>query len=127
MCKGTSDEIEEERRLLYVAMTRAKFDLHLIVPQRLYVTKQSTNDDRHVYVSRSRFIPEALTDLFETCAWPDAVLTTDSSHAQTNESKSVIDIAQRVRAQWGTGRTEPIGEGSTSPFSSTCNDVKQDC
>ena len=30
-------EIEEERRLLYVAMTRAKDELHLIVPQRFYV------------------------------------------------------------------------------------------
>jgi len=33
---GTSAEIEEERRLLYVAMTRAKDDLHLIVPQRFF-------------------------------------------------------------------------------------------
>ena len=31
---GTTAEIEEERRLLDVAMTRAKDDLHLIVPQR---------------------------------------------------------------------------------------------
>src|SRR6202795_4692654 len=31
---GTTAEIEEERRLLYVAMTRARDDLHLIVPQR---------------------------------------------------------------------------------------------
>ena len=33
---GTTAEIEEERRLLYVAMTRAKDDLHLIVPQRFF-------------------------------------------------------------------------------------------
>jgi len=33
---GTSAELEEERRLLYVAMTRAKDDLHLIVPQRVF-------------------------------------------------------------------------------------------
>jgi DNA helicase-2/ATP-dependent DNA helicase PcrA len=32
---GTSAEIEEERRLLYVAMARAKDDLNLIVPQRV--------------------------------------------------------------------------------------------
>ena len=37
---GTSAEIEEERRLLYVAMTRAKDDLHLIVPQRFFVHGQ---------------------------------------------------------------------------------------
>jgi superfamily I DNA/RNA helicase len=33
---GTTAEIEEERRLLYVAMTRAKDNLHLVVPQRFF-------------------------------------------------------------------------------------------
>ncbi|MGB8177764.1 MAG: ATP-dependent helicase, partial [Pseudolabrys sp.] len=37
---GTSEEIEEERRLLYVAMTRAKDQLHLLVPQRFYIHAQ---------------------------------------------------------------------------------------
>ncbi len=41
MSTGTSDEIEEERRLLYVAMTRAKDHLHLMVPQRFYVHQQA--------------------------------------------------------------------------------------
>jgi DNA helicase II / ATP-dependent DNA helicase PcrA len=36
LATGSSDEIEEERRLLYVAMTRAKDELNLIVPQRFY-------------------------------------------------------------------------------------------
>jgi putative SOS response-associated peptidase YedK len=38
---GTSAEIEEERRLLYVAMTRAKDDLHLITPQRFFAHGQN--------------------------------------------------------------------------------------
>ena len=46
---GTSAEIEEERRLLYVAMTRAKDDLHLMVPQRFFTHGQSAQGDRHVY------------------------------------------------------------------------------
>ncbi|MGC1938965.1 MAG: ATP-dependent helicase, partial [Pseudolabrys sp.] len=46
---GTSEEIEEERRLLYVAMTRAKDQLHLLVPQRFYIHAQRGNGDRHVY------------------------------------------------------------------------------
>src|SRR6266852_2643332 len=37
---GTTAEIEEERRLLYVAMTRAKDDLHLVVPQRFFTQGQ---------------------------------------------------------------------------------------
>ena len=56
---GTTAEIEEERRLLYVAMTRAKNDLHLIVPQRFFTHQQPSSGDRHVYASRSRFLPDS--------------------------------------------------------------------
>src|SRR5207237_9106010 len=51
---GSSAELEEERRLLYVAMTRAKDDLHLLVPQRFFVHGQPVRGDRHVYASRTR-------------------------------------------------------------------------
>jgi hypothetical protein len=54
---GTSAELEEERRLLYVAMTRAKDDLHLTIPQRFFTHGQNAQGDRHVYASRTRFIP----------------------------------------------------------------------
>jgi len=65
MSTGTAEEIEEERRLLYVAMTRAKENLQLIVPQRFYVHQQTGMGDRHVYGSRTRFIPESMAPLFE--------------------------------------------------------------
>jgi DNA helicase II / ATP-dependent DNA helicase PcrA len=45
---GTTAEIEEECRLLYVVMTRAKDDLHLMVPQRFFTHGQHVQDDRHV-------------------------------------------------------------------------------
>jgi hypothetical protein len=41
---GTAAEIEEERRLLYVAMTRAKDDLHLIVPQRFFASVEQRDN-----------------------------------------------------------------------------------
>ncbi len=72
LATGTREAIEEERRLLYVAMTRAKERLHLIVPQRFYVTGQAAYGDRHVYASRSRFLPRELA----------------------------IDLAARVRRLW---------------------------
>ena len=72
MSTGTTEEVEEERRLLYVAMTRARDELRLLVPQRFYVHQQAATGDRHVYASRSRFIPDALTPLFERTAWPVA-------------------------------------------------------
>src|SRR6185436_16471062 len=70
---GTSAEIEEERRLLYVAMTRAKDDLHLMVPQRFFTHGQSAQGDRHVYAARTRFIPEQLLHLFDKTVWPLAL------------------------------------------------------
>src|SRR5690606_9310332 len=47
MSTGRPDDIEEERRLLYVAMTRAKDELHLVLPQRFHVHQQPRNGDRH--------------------------------------------------------------------------------
>src|SRR5690606_16111264 len=64
MSTGEREEIEEERRLLYVAMTRARERLQLIVPQRFYVHQQTGLGDRHVYASRTRFIPQSLMPLF---------------------------------------------------------------
>src|SRR5437764_5724355 len=70
---GTTAELEEERRLLYVAMTRAKDTLHLVMPQRFFTHGQHAQGDRHVYASRTRFIPDRLLGLFERTAWPLAV------------------------------------------------------
>jgi DNA helicase-2/ATP-dependent DNA helicase PcrA len=49
----STSEIEEERRLLYVAMTRAKDHLHLIVPHRFYAHQQRSNGDRHIVSMRN--------------------------------------------------------------------------
>ncbi|MFY8032763.1 MAG: 3'-5' exonuclease, partial [Devosia sp.] len=67
---GSTAELEEERRLLYVAMTRARDELHLIVPQRFFVPQQQSHGDRHVYAQRSRFITKAMLPLFDDCMWP---------------------------------------------------------
>ena len=58
MATGSAQEIEEERRLLYVAMTRAKNVLDLVVPHRFFTFQQSRDGHRHVYAALSRFIPE---------------------------------------------------------------------
>ena len=93
---GTSAELEEERRLLYVAMTRAKDDLHLIVPQRFFTHGQAASGDRHVYASRTRFIPQSLVSLFERTTWPKAQTETARTAAQGPK----IDIGARMRGMW---------------------------
>jgi DNA helicase-2/ATP-dependent DNA helicase PcrA len=99
MATGATDEIEEERRLLYVAMTRAKEELELSVPQRFFVRKQAAYGDRHVYAARSRFIPEALLASFELGAWPPAEAV-EAAAAQRCADTASIDIAARIRARW---------------------------
>ena len=96
MATGNAAEIEEERRLLYVAMTRARHHLHLLVPQRFYVTQQAARGDRHVYGAISRFLPTALQKLFEHVT-PAAA--SDESHA-TGMMAASVDIAARVRSRW---------------------------
>jgi DNA helicase-2/ATP-dependent DNA helicase PcrA len=94
---GTSAEIEEERRLLYVAMTRAKDDLHLVVPQRFFVHGQHAQGDRHLYAARTRFIPEKLLRLFEQTAWP---LVSTGTAAQSVSRGPKVDIGARMRGMW---------------------------
>ncbi|TCS06965.1 ATP-dependent helicase [Rhizobium sp. BK418] len=94
---GTTAEIEEERRLLYVAMTRAKDSLDLVVPQRFFTYGQNSQGDRHVYASRSRFIPATLLQFFEVCGWPQ--VKADTGAAQ--QARQVrIDVGARMRGMW---------------------------
>jgi DNA helicase-2/ATP-dependent DNA helicase PcrA len=94
---GTTAEIEEERRLLYVAVTRARDTLHLITPHRFFTHGQPSLGDRHVYAARSRFIPSSLLPLFQSVTWP--VLATQLAR-QAALSQVRIDIGARMRSMW---------------------------
>jgi DNA helicase-2/ATP-dependent DNA helicase PcrA len=88
--------IEEERRLLYVAMTRAKSDLHLVAPLRYWVPQQPRYGGRHVYGARSRFLTDRVMARFEARvhATPEAV---GGAGARPGET---IDVASRMRGMW---------------------------
>jgi DNA helicase-2/ATP-dependent DNA helicase PcrA len=94
---GTSAEIEEERRLLYVAMTRARDDLDLLMPQRFFTHGQHAQGDRHVYASRTRFIPTSLLGLFEQTVWPPAVAGA-AAHSASQGPR--INVGARMRGMW---------------------------
>jgi Superfamily I DNA and RNA helicases len=96
LATGSAEDIEEERRLLYVAMTRARERLHIIVPQRFYVHQQAGMGDRHVYASRTRFIPDSITHLFQRLPEPAAAPVPES--AATPGPR--LDLAARMRARW---------------------------
>src|SRR5262249_9734191 len=93
---GTIAEIEEERRLLYVAMTRAKDNLHLIVPQRFFAQSKQSNGDLHMYASRTLFIPDDILDNFQGCAWPVAAVRAKGRIPPSDP----IDISARLRRMW---------------------------
>jgi len=98
MATGTADEIEEERRLLYVAMTRAKDQLMLMVPQRFYTHQQAKRGDRHVYAQRTRFMRIEIVDRFERVAWPGSHVGRSVLGAG---SVSRVDLSARMRGMWG--------------------------
>ncbi len=94
---GTTQEIEEERRPLYVAMTRAKDQLHLMVPQKFYVHGQRSMGDRHVYAQRTRFIPNGITKHFQSRYWPQR----KAANGAAREARAPVDVKAKMRNMWG--------------------------
>ncbi|WP_306397858.1 ATP-dependent helicase [Telluria beijingensis] len=97
MATGSQEDIEEERRLLYVAMTRARENLHLVVPNRFFIKQQSSMGDRHVYAARTRFITPVMLRHFEECAW----LSADKRELRTPMPDSIrMMVRDRARNAW---------------------------
>ncbi len=92
---GHPEQIEEERRLLYVAMTRAKTELDLIAPLKYYVTQQSRSGDRHVYGAKSRFLTAKVMSCLTPVAWGEA-----ENEALAAGGKARVNVAQQLRSLW---------------------------
>ncbi len=94
---GKPAMIEEERRLLYVAMTRAKQSLSLVAPLKYHVTQQRRDGDKHVYGARSRFLTDAL---LETMNRRFHGRGEASASRQQVRSDKRLDVASRMREMW---------------------------
>ncbi len=87
LATGDPEEVEEERRLLHVAMTRARDDLWLHVPLRYHHHRQNTRGrDGHGYAQRSRFLSPAVAALCDEVAaepptTPDRAIEVDGPAA----------------------------------------------
>ncbi|MDQ3784161.1 MAG: ATP-dependent helicase [Actinomycetota bacterium] len=68
MATRDADEIEEERRLFYVGLTRAKQYLCVHFPLRYYHRRMGL-DDAHGYAQLTRFLPAHVRGLFEQRSW----------------------------------------------------------
>ena len=84
MALRDDDEVEEERRLLYVALTRPRDTLMLTYPQRYY-RRPRGSDDAHGYALVSRFLQDDGVRACmeergpETVALPDAAAITGAA------------------------------------------------
>jgi DNA helicase-2/ATP-dependent DNA helicase PcrA len=97
MSTGSAEDIEEERRLLYVAMTRAKEQLHLVVPNRFFIKQQAQMGDRHVVAQRTRFIAPAMLKHFDECVWVNA----ETQHSRKPMPDAVrMLVRERSRNAW---------------------------
>jgi len=96
MATGSKEEIEEERRLLYVAMTRARDQLYLMQPHRFYTGTSRRNGDRHIYAPRTRFIPEDLLRFFER----QTAGNLDNLHQPSPTSTTGLNVAAKLREMW---------------------------
>jgi DNA helicase-2/ATP-dependent DNA helicase PcrA len=96
---GKPEAIEEERRLLYVAMTRARHELDLIAPLKYYVTQQPRLGDGHVYGTRSRFLTPQVMACFESTTWP--ATAEQGADLRAPNALPRIDVAAKLRDLWG--------------------------
>jgi ATP-dependent DNA helicase UvrD/PcrA len=63
MATGDADQIEEQRRLLYVACTRARSHFYVLHPLRYHA--KGRPGDAHTYSQLTRFIPRELKSCFQ--------------------------------------------------------------
>jgi DNA helicase-2/ATP-dependent DNA helicase PcrA len=59
--------------------------------------RQNAQGDRHVYASRTRFIPDRLLNLFEKTTWP---LPTVGTAARSASQGPRINVGARMRGMW---------------------------
>jgi DNA helicase II / ATP-dependent DNA helicase PcrA len=70
--------------------------LHLIQPLRFFRSQQHRYGDAYMFSSRSRFIPDAILDLFEHRAWPTKIAVGET----LPKPEFRTDIAARLREMW---------------------------
>jgi DNA helicase II / ATP-dependent DNA helicase PcrA len=67
-----TEKIEEERRVLHVAMTRAKNQLEILAPRQYFSGAKPWSGDRTCWTRQTRFIPESTWVHFKRRTWPVA-------------------------------------------------------
>ena len=93
---GKPEMIEEERRLLYVAMTRARNELHLCAPLKYAVTQQPKDGDAHVYGAKSRFMTDRVLDSCERISLRNMRGVENLREGET----ATVDVVAQLKEMW---------------------------
>jgi DNA helicase-2/ATP-dependent DNA helicase PcrA len=93
---GKPDMLEEERRLLYVAMTRARNELHLCAPLKYQVTQQAKDGDRHVYGAKSRFMTDKVLETFEKTTYRSL----HGAESLRAGEAATVDVVAELKEMW---------------------------
>jgi superfamily I DNA/RNA helicase len=96
MSTGDKEAIEEERRLFYVALTRARDNLYVYFALRFYRRPRGL-DDAHHFAQLTRFLPDPVQSLFErrTAGAPEQLLALQQSPA-----KAKVTVDALLSALW---------------------------
>jgi DNA helicase-2/ATP-dependent DNA helicase PcrA len=96
---GKAELIEEERRLFYVALTRAQNDLVLMAPLKFHLTNQSRQGDAHVYGGRSRFMTERVLQKLEPSTF-HGTNNAGADNLRNDAESSTLDVTARLKEMW---------------------------
>lgn len=108
MATGSREEIEEERRLFYVAVTRARRHLLLLQPLCCHVHAEPQRSDRYVRAMPSRFLTAAVMrelDREVVCAPPPSAADGPArASGDPAAAEVLLDLASRLRGMWHPDR-----------------------
>jgi len=99
LAAGSAEELEEERRLTYVALTRARDFLYVSRPLRYYHRWYGLSNG-HDYMQLCRYFTRDVLPTLETLnlANPDADRRDDEFFPEPS-----VDISERIRQMWDEG------------------------
>jgi DNA helicase-2/ATP-dependent DNA helicase PcrA len=100
MATGSAEEIEEERRLFYVAMTRAKNHLTVLRPERYYFHNRHRSD-QHSLSKVTRFLTPSILAMMEQVSHGLTSGSGSTGAAGGLVKGDTAEIRRRIAKLWG--------------------------
>ncbi len=94
MSTRSADQVEEERRLFYVALTRARNHLYVCFPQRYYFHHRQRSD-AHSFAQLTRFLPRQVREAFDRR--PAVMLSDDATAKEVEATLTTADVRSRIK------------------------------